>query len=161
MQKDKVISDRKKQANSIKSVMKHLHEQLEDHKSGKKIISNERRLQSLEERIEAYQKQIDDLLRDDLSDDVRIKWIYVYMFCIFVLVSHTSFMCVRLNFFFAHDNNYWLSLSLSLSLARSLALSFTNQYKTQNIYMRNDAQHITTQEINEIIRSKSSDHEEL
>ena len=50
--------------------MNHLSEQLDDHKSGKKIISNERRLQSIEERIEAYQKQINDLLREDLSDDV-------------------------------------------------------------------------------------------
>ena len=65
-----MLSDRKKQAKSVQTVMKHLHDQLEDHKSGKKVITNERRLQSIEERLEAYQKQVDDLLRDDLSDAV-------------------------------------------------------------------------------------------
>jgi hypothetical protein len=67
------LSDRKKRYDSIASVLKHIQDQLKDHESGKKLIEKERRIDSLKERVEAYENQLKDLTKE-LNDEVGRVW---------------------------------------------------------------------------------------
>ena len=67
--REDIIASREKRKNQLEGVLEQIHKKLADHRSGKKIIAPHQ-LDHMEQKIQAYQYQIEEMDRE-LDEDVR------------------------------------------------------------------------------------------
>ena len=109
IQAEKIIADRQKSKQHIEHALANLHVQLDGHNSGKKPL-NDKRLKSVNARIEKYEVQLAELSRE-LSKDVSFKNVVIVALFIFACLS----ICVKRIYGCETRKNYNLN-SLLFSL---------------------------------------------